>query len=172
MGGGGTRLDLTHNLPNPSGPWYVTDRNFPSPPRLLVPLTTRFALAALAPDFDGLRAACDRLGFLGCYVYSVPEPTGRAAARMFALSIGVPEDIANANSTAGLAAHLAGQGTTRIAVDMGDSLGSLATFTATTQPGPAGPLIHLGGTARLIRVVRLPGLEPTAGYRLLARTTG
>ncbi|WP_392675716.1 PhzF family phenazine biosynthesis protein [Streptomyces sp. LN785] len=75
-------------------------------PRLLVPLTTRFALAALAPDFDGLRAACDRLGLLGCDVYSVPEPTGQAAAHMFAPSIGVPEDIANANSTACLAAHL------------------------------------------------------------------
>ncbi|WP_406332245.1 PhzF family phenazine biosynthesis protein [Streptomyces sp. NBC_00203] len=124
-------------------------------PRLLVPLTTRSALAALTPDSAALRAACDRLGLLGCYVYSVPEPTGRAAARMFAPSIGVPEDIANANSTACLAAHLAGQGITRIAVDMGDSLGSPATITATAQPGPAGPVIHLGGAARLTRVVRL-----------------
>jgi PhzF family phenazine biosynthesis protein len=127
-------------------------------PRLLVPLTTRSALAALTPDSGALRAACDRFGFLGCYVYSVPEPTGRAAARMFAPSIGVPEDIANANSTACLAAHLAGQGITRIAVDMGDSLGSPATITATAQPGAAGPVIrpviHLGGTARLTRVVR------------------
>ncbi len=125
-------------------------------PRLLVPLTTRSALAALAPDFDGLRAACDRLGLLGCYVHSAPEPTGRAAARMFAPSIGVPEDIANANSTACLAARLAGRGITRVAVDMGDSLGSPATITATTRPGPAGPLVHLGGTARLVRAVRLP----------------
>jgi trans-2,3-dihydro-3-hydroxyanthranilate isomerase len=125
-------------------------------PRLLVPLTTRSALAALTPDFDTLRTVCDRLGLLGCYVHSVPEPTGRAAARMFAPSIGVPEDIANANSTACLAAHLAGQGITRIAVDMGDSLGSPATITATTQPGPTGPVIHLGGTARLTRTVRLP----------------
>ncbi|WP_330306678.1 MULTISPECIES: PhzF family phenazine biosynthesis protein [unclassified Streptomyces] len=124
-------------------------------PRLLVPLTTRSALAALTPDSGALRAACDRLGLLGCYVYSVPEPTGRAAARMFAPSIGVPEDIANANSTACLAAHLAGRGITRIAVDMGDSLGSPATITATAQPGPAGPVIHLGGAARLTRVVRL-----------------
>ncbi|MFC7261103.1 PhzF family phenazine biosynthesis protein [Streptomyces lutosisoli] len=124
-------------------------------PRLLVPLTTRSALAALTPDSGALRAACDRLGLLGCYVYSVPEPTGRAAARMFAPSIGVPEDIANANSTACLAAHLAGRGITRIAVDMGDSVGSPATITATAQPGPAGPVIHLGGAARLTRVVRL-----------------
>ena len=52
---------------------------------------------------------------------------GRYAARMFAPSIGVPEDIANANSTACLAAHLAAG----VAVDMGDSLGRPATITAT-----------------------------------------
>jgi trans-2,3-dihydro-3-hydroxyanthranilate isomerase len=126
-------------------------------PRLLVPITTRSALAGLTPDFARLRVACDRLGWLGAYVYSVPDRTGRAAARMFAPSIGVPEDIANANSTACLAAHLAGRGNTHIAVDMGDSLGSPATIIATAQPGPAGPLIHLGGTARLTRVIRLPG---------------
>lgn len=126
--------------------------------RLLVPVATRSALAALTPDFERLRAACDRLGFLGCYVHSVPTPTGDLAARMFAPSIGVPEDVANANSTACLAAHLAGQGITDIAVDMGDSLGSPSTITATatTQHGPAGPLIHLGGAAKVVRTVRLP----------------
>jgi trans-2,3-dihydro-3-hydroxyanthranilate isomerase len=125
-------------------------------PRLLVPVTTRSALAGLTPDFAGLRVACDQLGWLGAYVYSVPDATGSAAARMFAPSIGVPEDIANANSTACLAAHLAGHGHTRIAVDMGDSLGSPATITATAQPGPAGPLIHLGGTTKVTKVIRLP----------------
>lgn len=124
--------------------------------RLLVPVATRSALAALDPDLERLRAACDRLGFLGCYVYSVPTRAGRLAARMFAPSIGVAEDIANANSTACLAAHLAGQGSTDIAVDMGDSLGSPSRITATVRPSPSGPLIHLGGTAALTRVVRLP----------------
>ncbi|MFF5207566.1 PhzF family phenazine biosynthesis protein [Streptosporangium sp. NPDC000396] len=124
--------------------------------RLLVPVPTRSALAALVPDLDRLRAACDRLGFLGCYVYSAPTGTGHVAARMFAPSIGVPEDIANANSTACLAAHLAGQGVTGIAVDMGDSLGSPSTITATTRHSPSGPLIQLGGTAEVARIVRLP----------------
>ncbi|MEV0090817.1 PhzF family phenazine biosynthesis protein [Streptomyces sp. NPDC050738] len=126
-------------------------------PRLLVPLATRHELASLTPDFGLLRAACDRLGLLGCYVHSVPDSSGRAAARMFAPSIGVPEDIANANSTACLAAHLAGRGRTRIAVDMGDSLGSPATITATARPGSMGPVVHLGGTARLLRTVLLSG---------------
>lgn len=117
--------------------------------RLLVPVTTRSALAALDPDLERLRAACDRVGLLGCYVYSVPTAGGRAAARMFAPSIGVPEDIANANSTACLAADLAGRGVTGIAVDMGDSLGSPATVTATARPGRGGPLIRVGGSARI-----------------------
>jgi trans-2,3-dihydro-3-hydroxyanthranilate isomerase len=117
--------------------------------RLLVPVPTRSALDALFPDFDRLRAACDQFGFLGCYVYSAPTATGRIAARMFAPSIGVPEDIANANSTACLAAHLAEQGVTEIAVDMGDGLGSPATITAAARPAAAGRLIHLGGAAAL-----------------------
>ncbi|SED34412.1 PhzF family phenazine biosynthesis protein [Streptomyces sp. TLI_105] len=114
-------------------------------PRLLVPVASRAVLAALAPDMGRLRAVCDRLGLLGCYVYSAPSPSGRLAARMFAPSIGVPEDIANANSTACLAAHLAGRGIDRITVDMGDSLGSPATIGATTQAGPSGPVVRLGG---------------------------
>ncbi|MET9338884.1 PhzF family phenazine biosynthesis isomerase [Nonomuraea sp. NPDC003804] len=125
-------------------------------PRLLVPIATRSALAALAPDLERLRAACDRLGLLGCYVYSTPTPTGRAAARMFAPSIGVAEDIANANSTACLAAHLAGQGVTDLTVDMGDSLRTPSTITATTRRSQSGPLVRLGGAAEITRVVRLP----------------
>ncbi|BCJ36387.1 hypothetical protein Athai_38900 [Actinocatenispora thailandica] len=126
-------------------------------PRLLVPVTTRSALAALTPDLNRLHAACDRLGLLGCYVYSAPGPSGRVAARMFAPSIGVPEDIANANSTACLAVHLADRGCTEIAVDMGDSLGSRATITAAAVQGPSGRGAHLAGAARISRVLPLPG---------------
>lgn len=125
-------------------------------PRMLVPVATRSALAALGPDLERLRAACDRLGFLGCYVYSLPTHTGRVAARMFAPSIGVAEDIANANSTACLAAHLTSQDLTSITVDMGDSLGSPSTITATTQPGQPGSLVHLGGAAKVARILQLP----------------
>ncbi|GII81297.1 hypothetical protein Sru01_62790 [Sphaerisporangium rufum] len=118
-------------------------------PRLLVPVASRAALAALAPDFARLREACDRLDLLGCYVYSPPQAGGRLAARMFAPSIGVPEDIANANSTACLAAHLAGQGVPAVTADMGDALGAPATITAEVRPDPTGPRIHLGGTAAI-----------------------
>jgi trans-2,3-dihydro-3-hydroxyanthranilate isomerase len=89
---------------------------------MLVPLGSRSALAALEPDFTRLCAVCDQLGLLGCNVYSRPDSGGRLAARMFAPSIRVEEDIANANSTACLAALLAGQGLSSITVDMGDAL--------------------------------------------------
>ncbi|WP_246095354.1 PhzF family phenazine biosynthesis protein [Streptomyces roseicoloratus] len=114
--------------------------------RLLVPVPSRAALAALAPDLDRLRAACDRLGLLGAYVHSAPTAGGALAARMFAPSIGVPEDIANANSTACLAARLAQAGIASITVDMGDSLGSPATITAATRPDGT---VELGGTVAL-----------------------
>jgi PhzF family phenazine biosynthesis protein len=127
----------------------------PGRPRLLVPVGSRSDLAALDPDFDRLANACDRLGLLGCYVYSAPTPTGRLAARMFAPAIGVAEDIANANSTACLAAHLVGHRFPGITVDMGDSLGSPATITATARRSPSGTVVRLGGVAEVTKVVRL-----------------
>jgi trans-2,3-dihydro-3-hydroxyanthranilate isomerase len=114
-------------------------------PRMLIPVASRSALDALRPDLISLREACLRLGLLGCYVYTAGQ---HAAARMFAPAIGVPEDIANANSTACLAAHLHGSaGIEAITVDMGDSLGSPATITATV----AGGSVYVGGTARIGR---------------------
>jgi trans-2,3-dihydro-3-hydroxyanthranilate isomerase len=123
--------------------------------RLLVPLSTSTAVAGLQPDYDRLRDGCDRLGLLGCYVHSVPTSEGRLSARMFAPSIGVPEDIANANSTACLAARLARRNINRISVDMGDSLGSPATITATAQRTRWGAQIRVGGAAKVIQTLRL-----------------
>lgn len=128
-------------------------------PRMLVEVADRKALADLTPSMPRLREACDRLGLLGCYVYSAPSPDGRTAARMFAPSIGVPEDIANANSTACLAAHLAGHGFAVLEVDMGDSLGEPATITASTQPGPAGPTVRVGGAATIARPIWIDRLD-------------
>jgi trans-2,3-dihydro-3-hydroxyanthranilate isomerase len=125
-------------------------------PRLLVPVADRAALAALAPDLDRLRAACDELGLLGAYVHAMDG--GRGAARMFAPSIGVPEDIANANSTACLAAHLAGRGDIEITVDMGDALGAPSAVTAVARRGPSGPSVRVGGFAAIERTTVLPPL--------------
>jgi predicted PhzF superfamily epimerase YddE/YHI9 len=122
---------------------------------MLVQVSDREVLADLAPDMTRLREGCDRLALLGCYVYSTPSPDGRAAARMFAPSIGVPEDIANANSTACLAAHLADHGYSALDVDMGDSLGEPSSIAATTRPGPRGRLVRVGGTATITRDISL-----------------
>jgi trans-2,3-dihydro-3-hydroxyanthranilate isomerase len=124
-------------------------------PRLLVPLSTPAAVARLQPDSSQLRDLCERFGLLGCYAHSVPTIEGRLSARMFAPSIGVPEDIANANSTACLAAKLAQRDITRIEVDMGDALGSPATITATTQQTRLGSQIRVGGTAKVIQTLLL-----------------
>ncbi|MFK4189018.1 PhzF family phenazine biosynthesis protein [Streptomyces sparsogenes] len=120
--------------------------------RLLVPVATRHALQSLTPDFGRLAEACDRLGLLGCYAYSPPSAAGRLAARMFAPSIGVPEDIANANSTACLAALFADEGGTGITVDMGDALGTPATITASARLTEAGPVARVGGMSAIERV--------------------
>jgi len=118
-------------------------------PRLLVPIASRSALAGVTLDYDRLQAGCDRLGLLGCYLHSVPGADGRLAARMFAPSIGVREDIANANSAACLAAKLGRHGVSRLTVDMGDSLGQPATVTATAKPHGAKIQIRVGGTAEV-----------------------
>jgi len=117
---------------------------------MLIPVADRAVLAALTPDLDRLREACDLLGLLGCYVYTAPVVDGRLAARMFAPSIGVPEDIANANSTACLAAHLSRRGFTTLTVDMGDSVSSPATVTATIETGPDGARVEVGGVATVV----------------------
>jgi trans-2,3-dihydro-3-hydroxyanthranilate isomerase len=128
-------------------------------PRLLVPLATRMAVNGLRPDYDQLRDVCDRLGLLGCYVHSVPTTEGRLSARMFAPSIGVPEDIANANSTACLAARLAQPNMTRINVDMGDSLGRPATITAAVRQTRSGAQVRVGGAAKVVRTLRVARSE-------------
>ncbi|NUT36498.1 MAG: PhzF family phenazine biosynthesis protein [Hamadaea sp.] len=122
-------------------------------PRLLVTVDDRATLAALRPDLDLLRDACARLDLLGCYVHTPPVTGGRLAARMFAPAIGVPEDIANANSTACLAAHLAVRSgdAVEIAVDMGDALGHPATVTASADPQG----VRVGGATRIARTVVL-----------------
>jgi trans-2,3-dihydro-3-hydroxyanthranilate isomerase len=128
-------------------------------PRLLVPFADPSALAELRPDYDRLRDVCDRLGLLGCYVHSLPSAGRRLAARMFAPSIGVPEDIANANSTACLAARLVQRGVHQISVDMGDYVNRPATITATVRRTGSGLQIRVGGAARVTETswLKMPG---------------
>jgi trans-2,3-dihydro-3-hydroxyanthranilate isomerase len=115
--------------------------------RMLVPVVSVEALAGLSPDFGQLRRACDHSGLLGSFVYCVPSASGRGSARMFAPSIGVDEDIANANSTACLAAYLTSLGLGHLSIDMGDAVGVPATIVATTTPVTGGFRVDVGGHA-------------------------
>jgi trans-2,3-dihydro-3-hydroxyanthranilate isomerase len=120
----------------------------PGAPRLLVPVADRETLAALAPDLPALGAVTRRLGLLGCFVYVPPDGYAPAAARMFAPAIGVPEDVANANSTGCLAAHLlVSTGTERIEVEQGDALGRPATVLASAESTDDGIRTWVGGLA-------------------------
>lgn len=117
----------------------------PGTPRLLVPVASREVLAAIAPDFEALAAQTHRLGQLGCFVYVPPAPPAPAAARMFAPAIGVDEDVANANSTGCLAAHLLAEGP--VEVEQGDALGRPATVFASAHSGLSGVRVRVGGLA-------------------------
>ncbi|MDT3441069.1 MULTISPECIES: PhzF family phenazine biosynthesis protein [unclassified Pseudofrankia] len=127
----------------------------PGSERLLIPVTDRAVLAGIRPDQERLAVASRRHGQLGCFVYVPPSLTEPAAARMFAPAIGVPEDVANANSTGCLAAHLLlsghlGDSDPTVAVDQGDALGHPSTVHATATRTPRGITTQVGGTARVL----------------------
>ena len=130
-------------------PGYEPVLASPGRPRLLLPVADRAVLAALRPDHARLAASSRRYGQLGCFAYTPPTATERAAARMFAPAIGVPEDVANANSTGCLAAYClaAGHGPT-VAVDQGDALGRPSTVYATAVSTGPGIATRVGGIAR------------------------
>ncbi|WP_311447323.1 PhzF family phenazine biosynthesis protein [Frankia nepalensis] len=124
----------------------------PGRERVLVPVLDRAILAGLRPDLERLAAESHRHGQLGCFVYVPPTPTAPAAGRMFAPAIGVPEDVANANSAGCLAAHLLLTGRApAVAVDQGDALGHPSTVHATATRTPAGVTTTVGGSARVLR---------------------
>lgn len=122
----------------------------PGRERLLLPVTDPAVLAQLRPDMQALAAASQRFGQLGCLAYVPPSLTGHAVARMFAPAIGVPEDIANANSTGCLAAVLLMDGhDPDIIVDQGDALASPSTVHAIAQHTRRGVTARVGGVGTL-----------------------
>ncbi|WP_328885626.1 hypothetical protein [Streptomyces sp. NBC_00316] len=54
-----------------------------------------------------------------------------------------------------LAAHRAGQGAIELTVEMGESLGSPSSITATVRCTPSGPRVELAGAATVAHVRRL-----------------
>jgi trans-2,3-dihydro-3-hydroxyanthranilate isomerase len=128
----------------------------PGRPRLLIPVADRTILMRLRPHQERLVAASRRWDQLGCFVYVPPARERRACARMFAPAIGVPEDVANANSTGCLAAHLLITGRPAdVEVDQGDTLDRPATVHAIATWTPHGIATTVGGSARVTRRVGL-----------------
>ncbi|MBW6435664.1 PhzF family phenazine biosynthesis protein [Actinoplanes hulinensis] len=117
----------------------------PGTPRLLVEVPDVAAVMSVTPDFTRLAAACRERDLLGCFVWAF-GPDRSVTARMFAPAIGVDEDVANANSSGCLAAHLyaTGRGDT-VQVRQGDVLGRPSTVLASTD----GRTTRIGGTVRI-----------------------
>jgi trans-2,3-dihydro-3-hydroxyanthranilate isomerase len=129
---------------------YPVEVASPGRERLLVPVPDADVLAGLRPDMHTLAAASRRYGQLGCLAYVPPPHSGRVTARMFAPAIGVPEDIANANSTRCLAALMLMDGhDPAITVDQGDALGRPSSVHATARLTPQGFTASVGGIGRV-----------------------
>jgi len=140
----------------------------PGRERLLLPVADAGLLARLHPDMPALAAVSRSFGQLGCLVYVPPPPAGRTVARMFAPAIGVPEDIANANSTGCLAAVLLMDGhDPTITVDQGDALASPSTVHATARHTSQGVAARVGGVGMPVCVRSLPSgaVERRVGSR-------
>ncbi|MEW2143234.1 PhzF family phenazine biosynthesis protein [Micromonospora vinacea] len=122
----------------------------PGTPRLLVPVKTLPTLLSIRPDLHRLAAACRRLGYLGCFTYTLSATRNTAAARMFAPAIGVGEDVVNANSTGCLAAHLfATHGHSSIEVEQGHTAGRPSLVFATATATREGISARVGGMATI-----------------------
>lgn len=126
----------------------------PGTPRLLVPLRDRRTLLSMRPDFDRLATECRRLGYLGCFIYTLSPTAGTGTARMFAPAIGVDEDIANANSVGCLAAHLLDtSGNGEIEIHQGDTLRSPSSVFASATHTGSGIVARIGGLVDLGRSI-------------------
>ncbi|MEV4539900.1 PhzF family phenazine biosynthesis isomerase [Asanoa sp. NPDC049518] len=122
----------------------------PGTPRLLVPVRTLPDLLSIRPDLRRLAAECRRLGYLGCFVYTLSPTRDAAAARMFAPAIGVGEDVVNANSTGCLAAHLlATHGHSSIEVEQGHTAGRPSAVFASATATAGGISARVGGMATI-----------------------
>ncbi|MEU1586996.1 PhzF family phenazine biosynthesis isomerase [Micromonospora sp. NPDC005710] len=122
----------------------------PGTPRLLVPVRTPAILLSVRPDLRRLAADCRRLGYLGCFVYTLDPNRNAGAARMFAPAIEVGEDVVNANSTGCLAAHLfATRGQRGVDVEQGHAAGRPSSVFATASGTTQGISARVGGMATI-----------------------
>jgi len=100
-------LDCLHITDEELHPSYPPVLASPGTSRFLVGVKSKAILNRIKPNFPRLKALCEEIHCLGCFMYAIEETTPvRAIGRMFAPTIGVNEDIINGNSSGCLAAFL------------------------------------------------------------------
>ena len=98
--------------------YTITDAKWPTQvvstglPVLIVPVRTLTAVRSIKPDPSAIVDICRRVGANGILVFTTVtvEPTANVHARMFAPSIGIPEDPATGSAAGALGAYLVQNG--------------------------------------------------------------
>ena len=113
--------------------YTITDAKWPVQvvstglPVLIVPVRTLTAVRSIRPDQTAIVDFCRRVGANGILVFTTVtvEPSATVHARMFAPSIGIPEDPATGSAAGALGAYLVQNGivdvgpTTEITIEQG-----------------------------------------------------
>jgi len=124
--------------------------------QLMVPLRSLERVAALAPDFERLKAFERRYQLEGCYVFvlKASDPKASVHARFFIPSAGVPEDPATGSAAGALGAYLAANGVfgsktpVSFNIEQGSEIGRPSLITVTVHQNRGIPnLVKVGGTA-------------------------
>ncbi len=86
-------------------------------PVIIVPVRTLTAVRSIRPDASAIAELCDRFGANGIMVFTTVtvEPSATVHTRMFAPSIGIPEDPATGSATGALGAYLVQNGVVDVA---------------------------------------------------------
>jgi trans-2,3-dihydro-3-hydroxyanthranilate isomerase len=122
----------------------------------MVPLRSLERVAALAPDFERLKAFEKRFQLDGCYVFvlKASDPEASVHARFFIPSAGVPEDPATGSAAGALGAYLVANrvfGSKTLVsfnIEQGSEIGRPSLITVTVHQDRGVPdLVKVGGTA-------------------------
>jgi len=117
--------------------------------KTLVPLRDLDRLHMLAPEMEGVRAACDTIGSTGLYPYVIAD-AGLAHARQFPRSSGYPEDAATGIAATALYAGLRSLGAAppELMVRQGEAMGRPSEIRVRRDPDGAG--LRLSGRVEFL----------------------
>jgi trans-2,3-dihydro-3-hydroxyanthranilate isomerase len=103
-----------HVIAETKWPIAVVSTGFPV---LIVPVRTLTAVRSIVPDHSAIVELSSRFGVNGVMVFTTVtvEPFATVHARMFAPSIGIPEDPATGSASGALGAYLVQNGVVEVA---------------------------------------------------------